>query len=149
MRAILPSTAIIAIVAAASVSVLALTPAKAADENQPYATLAQAAPGLQSQPGTMAQGQGQGMQSGQPGMMGQGMGMGGMRMGRDRDGKRPGMMRMGGHMMKVMFAIADTDGDGALSFDEVTAVHRRIFNAVDANKDGRVTPDEFRAFMRD
>jgi Ca2+-binding EF-hand superfamily protein len=75
--------------------------------------------------------------------------MGGMRMGADRDGKRPGMMRMGGHMMKLMFAIADTDGDGALSFDEVTAVHRRIFNAIDANKDGRVTLDEFRAFMRD
>ena len=36
------------------------------------------------------------------------------------------MMRMRGHMMKVMFAIADTDGDGALSFEEITAIHKRI-----------------------
>jgi hypothetical protein len=42
-------------------------------------------------------------------------------------------------MMKIMFAIADPDGDGALSFDEVTAIHRRIFNASDTNKHGKVT----------
>jgi Ca2+-binding EF-hand superfamily protein len=51
-------------------------------------------------------------------------------------------------MMKIMFAIADTDGDGALSFEEVTAIHKRIFDAVDANKDGKVTPDEMQAFMQ-
>ncbi|NLS20382.1 EF-hand domain-containing protein [Rhizobium sp. P40RR-XXII] len=55
-------------------------------------------------------------------------------------------MAMAGNMMKFMFAIADTDGDGSLSFDEVTAVHKRIFNAMDANKDGKVTPEEMRAF---
>ena len=57
--------------------------------------------------------------------------MGQRRMGQEMMG--PGMM--GGmpatsgreHMMKVMFAIADTDGDGAVSFEEVTAVHKRIF----------------------
>jgi len=79
------------------------------------------------------------MQSGQPGMMGGRMG--GM--------MQRGMMGMPGHMMKVMFAVADTDGDGALSFEEVTAVHRRVFNAVDTNKDGKVTLEEMRAFMRD
>ena len=47
----------------------------------------------------------------------------------------------------MMFAIADTDGDGSLSFDEVTAIHKRIFNAVDANKDGKVTPEELRKFF--
>jgi hypothetical protein len=79
-------------------------------------------------------------------MMGQGM-MGGM--------AQPGMMggmpmmSMRGHMMKVMFAIADVDGDGALSFEEVTAIHKRIFNMVDANKDGKVTIEEFQAFMRE
>src|SRR5215207_9105743 len=47
-----------------------------------------------------------------PGMIGHGM-MGGMP-----------MMGPRGHMMKVMSAIADTPGDGALSFEEVTAVHK-------------------------
>jgi hypothetical protein len=72
-----------------------------------------------------------------PGMMGQGM-MGGMTMVGPR-----------GHMMKVMFAIADTNGDGALSFEEVTAVHKRIFDRVDANKDGKVTVEEMQTFMRE
>jgi hypothetical protein len=31
----------------------------------------------------------------------------------------------------------------------VTAIHKRIFNAVDANKDGKVTPEEMQAFMQD
>src|SRR5829696_2356394 len=72
-----------------------------------------------------------------PGMMGHGM-MG-------------GMTRMGprGPMMKVMFAIADTNGDGALSFEEVKTVHKRIFDRVDANKDGKVTPEEMQTFMRE
>jgi EF hand len=72
-----------------------------------------------------------------PGMMGHGM-MGGMP-----------MMGPRGHMMKVMFAIADTNGDGALSFEEVTAVHKRIFERVDANKDGKVSPEEIQIFMRE
>jgi hypothetical protein len=72
-----------------------------------------------------------------PGMMGHGM-MGGMP-----------MMGPRGHMMKVMFAIADTNGDGALSFEEVTAVHKRIFDRVDANKDGKVTVEEMQTFMRE
>ncbi|OOO52552.1 hypothetical protein BS630_03955 [Rhizobium laguerreae] len=99
-----------------------------------------------SPPGTdgMA-GQGQGA------MPGAGMMPGGM-MGRDmmQSGMMENMpmMRMRGHMMKIMFAIADADGDGALSFEEVTAIHKRIFDAVDANKDGKVTPDETQAFIR-
>jgi hypothetical protein len=31
----------------------------------------------------------------------------------------------------------------------VTAIHKRIFNAVDADKDGKVTPAEVRAFMQE
>jgi uncharacterized protein (TIGR02246 family) len=83
------------------------------------------------------------------GMMGQGM------MGRSMMGQGSGMMagmpimRPRGHMMKLMFAIADTDGDGALSFEEVTTVHRRIFNRVDTSKDGKVTVEEVQAFMRE
>jgi EF hand len=81
-------------------------------------------------------------QPGQPGMMGQGM-MG------------PGMMRhermtgRRGHAMKVMFAIADADGDGALSFEEVTVIHKRIFDGVDADDDGKVTAEEVQAFLRE
>ena len=59
------------------------------------------------------------------------------------------MMAMRAHMMKIMFAIADTDGDGALSFEEVTAIHKRIFDKVDANKDSKVTVEEFQSFMRE
>ena len=96
-------------------------------------------------------------QSGMGGMMGQGQGampegqgmmpgamMGGNMMQRGMMGG--GMPMMRGFMMKVMFAIADTDDDGSLSFEEVTAIHKRIFDAVDANNDGKVTPEEIRAF---
>ena len=76
-------------------------------------------------------------QPGQPGMMGPGM----MR--------NEAMMGRRGHTMKVMFAIADADGDGALSFEEVTVIHKRIFDSVDADNDGKVTLDEVQAFMRE
>jgi hypothetical protein len=72
----------------------------------------------------------------------------------DRDAMSYGMMRemmpmgpMHRRMMRIMFAIADTNGDGALSFEEVTAIDKRIFDLIDANKDGKVTPDELLAFM--
>jgi len=67
------------------------------------------------------------------------------------DGMMGGMRRPGGHghMMKIMFAVADTSGDGALSFDEIAAVHRRIFDRVDSDKDGKVTLDEVEAFIRE
>jgi len=76
------------------------------------------------------------------GMMGRGMMM--------QPGMMGGMRQMGmrGQMMKIMFAIADTDGDGALSFEEVAAVHKRIFDSVDANKDSKVTPKEMLAFWQ-
>ena len=79
----------------------------------------------------------------------------------DRDGARPwgygmqrgdwddmrgsGMMRPG--MMRMMLVLVDTDGDGALSLEEIQAVHARMFTATDANGDGRVTPEEMEAFM--
>ncbi|MBB4186483.1 hypothetical protein GGE07_003142 [Sinorhizobium terangae] len=89
---------------------------------------------------------GQSEQPGQPGMMGPGM-MGQGMMGQDMMGRMP-MMAMRGHMMKIMFAIADAVGDGSLSFDEVTAIHKRIFDKVDANKDGKVSTEEIQAFLR-
>lgn len=61
----------------------------------------------------------------------------------------PMMGPMRGHMMRIMFAIADSDGDGAISFEELMAIHKRVFVAVDANNDGKVTPDEMQAFLQD
>jgi EF hand domain-containing protein len=124
----------------------------AADPHHPDMTPAQAAPS--PAPGDTAA-QGKGAQPGQPGMMppgmmGQGM-MGGMAqpgmMSMPMMSMRGHMMSMRGHMMKVMFAIADVDG--ALSFEEVTTILKRIFDKVDTNKDGKVTPEEVQAFMRE
>ena len=93
------------------------------------------------------------MGQGQPGAGGMTMGQGMMGQGMMGDMMQPGMMgampRMRGNMMKIMFAIADTDGDGALSFEEVMTIHKRIFDKVDANKDGKVTLEEVQAFMRE
>ena len=97
--------------------------------------------------------------SGMGGMMGQGQSMmpnasammpKGMQCMTMQPGTMSGMpvMGMNANLMKIMFAIADTDGDGSLSFDEVTAIHKRIFDAMDANKDGKVTLEEMQAFWR-
>ncbi len=104
-------------------------------------------PGQPGQPGMMGPGMGQGQGMGR-GMMGQGMsqGMAGQRrMGHGRPGHGRHARRR--HIVKVMFAIADQNGDGALSFEEVAAIHQRIFNAVDVNNDGQVTIEEVQAFM--
>ncbi len=78
--------------------------------------------------GTMEHG---GMMGG--GMMGRGM-MGGGAMG------PPVMMRM-------IFALMDSDGDGTITLSEFQAAHERIFKAMDSNKDGRLTQEEMQAFM--
>lgn len=58
-----------------------------------------------------------------------------------------GMMRHGLHM-RVMMILMDTDGDGALSLEEVQGAHARIFKVIDANKDGKVTFEEMEMFFR-
>ncbi|MBY5817483.1 EF-hand domain-containing protein [Rhizobium leguminosarum] len=78
-----------------------------------------------------------------PGMMGRNM------MSSDMNEGMRMMGPMRGHMMKIMFVIADSDGDGAISFEELTAIHKRVFDAIDANNDGKVTPEEMQAFMQD
>jgi hypothetical protein len=127
--------------------------AQTTEAYHPGMTLAQAMPPS----GTMGSGmvsQGQGAQAGQsttmppaqPGMM-CGMMQPGM-MGQSSMGR--GMMGMSGPApMKIFFAIADANGDGGLSFDEVTAIHKRIFDSIDADKDGKATPEEIQAFMRE
>jgi hypothetical protein len=128
-----------------------------ADPHHPGMTLTQAMPpsGMMGQ-GMMSQGQGgqpgqSTMSPGQPammcGMMQPGM-MGQSTTGQGMMGR--GMMGMAGPApMKIFFAIADANGDGGLSFDEVTAIHKRIFDRVDADKDGKATPEENQAFMRE
>lgn len=55
---------------------------------------------------------------------------------------------MGGSMMPgMMMAMMDSNDDGALSLEEVQAVHERMFNMVDANDDGQVDVEEIRGFM--
>ncbi|HUF86930.1 MAG TPA: EF-hand domain-containing protein [Thermohalobaculum sp.] len=112
----------------------------------------------QSSGGQAMQPDQQGQQGGMmgPGMMGPGMmepGMGphmdphmdphmGPHMGRH-------MGRHLGHgtMMRILFAIMDADGDGAVSLAEVQEIHARIFAHMDADGDGKVTPDEISDFF--
>ena len=65
---------------------------------------------------------------------------------------RGGMMGPGGMhsgmMIRMLFALMDSDGDGTVSLQEFQAAHERIFKAMDANKDGRLTLDEIQAFMQ-
>jgi hypothetical protein len=39
-------------------------------------------------------------------------------------------------MMRVMFALMDADGDGAISLQEFQAAHERLFTAIDSNRMG-------------
>jgi hypothetical protein len=93
--------------------------------------------------------QGQDDSRGQGGMMCGMMGQGGM-MGRGM--MRGGMMGGGAMgppvMMRMIFALMDSDGDGTIELPEFQAAHERIFKAMDSNKDGKLTRDEMQAFMR-
>ncbi len=51
-------------------------------------------------------------------------------------------------ILRVIFALMDTDGDGTIELPEFQAAHERIFKAMDANKDGKLTFEEMLAFMR-
>jgi EF hand len=56
-------------------------------------------------------------------------------------GERGGMM--GGEMFQSLFAEADTDGDGAVSAEELAALRTAKVGAADANSDGALSLEEF------
>ena len=74
------------------------------------------------------------------GAMGRGGMMAGGMMGHSMMGPPPAMMR-------IIFALIDTDSDGTISLQEFQAAHERIFKAMDTNKDGKLTLEEMQAFM--
>ena len=137
-----------ALVLAYGATAIAQGPMPRADQQQQ-----QAAPG---QDGSIGQ---DGMMCGmmgQGGMMGRGMmGQGGM-MGRGMMGQGGMMGRgmVGGGamgptvMMRMVFALMDSDGDGTIELPEFQAAHERIFKAMDSNKDGKLTREEMQAFMQ-
>ena len=126
-----------ALVLAYGATAIAQGPMPRADQQQQQATPGQ--DGSMGQDGMMCGMMGQG------GMMGRGMmGQGGM-MGR-------GMMGGGAMgptvMMRMVFALMDSDGDGTIELPEFQAAHERIFKAMDSNKDGKLTREEMQAFMQ-
>jgi len=93
---------------------------------------------VQQQAQSQPTGEGSGM-TGRGGMMAGGM-MGQGMMGGGAMGPPPAILR-------VMFALIDTDNDGTISLQEFQAAHERIFKAMDTNKDGKLTLEEMQAFM--
>src|SRR5947209_3401685 len=134
-----------------SAFILACGAIAASAQQSPGSPMAQQPDQQQTQQQPMGQ-EGPGMM-GQGGMMGRGMmGQGGM-MGRGMMGQGDmvgrGMMgQMGPVMMRIIFSLMDSDGDGTVSLQEFQAAHERIFKAMDANKDGRLTLEEMQAFMQ-
>ena len=104
---------------------------------QPDQQYTQHHPMGQAGAGTSGQ-QGGMMGPGTMGMMGRGMMGGGM------------MGSAMGHsiMMRMIFSLMDSDGDGTISLQEFQAAHERIFKGMDSNKDGQLTQEEMQAFMQ-
>ena len=105
---------------------------------QPDQQYTQHHPTGQAGAGTSGQ-QGGMMGPGTMGMMGRGM-MGGGMMGGGAMGPTI--------MMRMIFSLMDSDGDGTISLQEFQAAHERIFKGMDSNKDGRLTQEEMQAFMQ-
>ena len=108
---------------------------------------AQHHPAGQEAAGAMGQGDTMGCgMMGQGGMMGRGT-MGAMGRGMMGGGAMDGAMGPP-MMMRMIFALMDSDGDGTIELPEFQAAHERIFKAMDANKDGRLTQEEMQTFVR-
>jgi Ca2+-binding EF-hand superfamily protein len=55
---------------------------------------------------------------------------------------------MGPFVMRIIFALMDSDGDGTISLQEFQAAHERIFKAMDKDRDGTVSFEEMLNFMQ-
>lgn len=51
-------------------------------------------------------------------------------------------------LMRMIFALMDSDGDGTVSLQEWQAAHEKIFRAMDVDKDGTITFEEMMDFFR-
>lgn len=76
---------------------------------------------------------------GHRGMMG---GMMGRMMGRGRGEEAQHRV-----LMRMVFALVDTDSDGTLSLQEFQSAHERLFKAMDSNKDGVLSFEELEGFL--
>lgn len=85
---------------------------------------------------------------GRPGTMGPRMTQeGGMMGGGMMGGGMMGQRAIPGPVMRIIFALMDSDGDGTVSLQEFQTAHERIFKAMDANKDGVLTLEEIQVFI--
>jgi hypothetical protein len=50
-------------------------------------------------------------------------------------------------ILRMMVVLADTDGDGALSLQEIQEAHTKVFKQLDANGDGKATREEIEDFF--
>lgn len=106
-------------------------------------------PGGQQGCPMMGPGMGQGMGPGMGGMGMMGPGMMG-HMGPGMMGMGEGMGMRGGNpkiRTIMMIAAADADGDQAVSFDELVTVHKRMFDMVDQDKNGKVDQEELESML--
>ena len=50
--------------------------------------------------------------------------------------------------LRITMALIDTDGDGAVSLEEVQSFHARVFKLLDTDADGKLTHEEVQSFFR-
>jgi hypothetical protein len=135
-----PTIAVALLLAALSYPVFAQSPS---DHEAHPPGPDQVPPLTQMTPPAGLSGERQGMMGGRGDMMGRDMKGHSTMMGHSMMGEEMGPPIM----FRMMFALMDADGDGAISLAEFQAAHERIFKAIDSNKDGKLTLEEMQAFM--